>query len=71
MPISVKRVYWWTDWIANVLRALVYLWEAAFSCQHEVSTIRFQHLAPPDMGSWHVNECSKCGKRFEVLWWSK
>jgi hypothetical protein len=65
-PISVHRVYWWSDWVTNVKCALRQLWTAAFGCQHSMQTIHFMHiplavLSDKEFGTWHVNRCSKCG----------
>lgn len=58
-PITVRRVYWWTDWLNGIVAALLELDRAFFGCHHDWATVEFHHIPH---GYWAVNECSKCGK---------
>ena len=68
-PITVRRVYWYTDWLAGIRYALKELWRSFFGCHHDWNTIKFQHH---QHGYWAVNECSKCGRlRYHGTWKGK
>jgi hypothetical protein len=59
-PITVTRVYWYTDWMDGIERALREVWRSIFGCHHKWDTVKFQHI--PE-GYWAVNVCSKCGQQ--------
>ncbi len=70
--ISVHRVYWYTDWVRGVKRALRELWRSLFGCHHKWETIRFQHLthvSTGEWGIWAVNKCHKCGSVHPFASW--
>ncbi len=65
-PISVHRVYWYTDWVHGVKAALKELWRSLFGCHHRWDTRSFRHT---EHGAIAVNVCSKCGKRHPFFSW--
>lgn len=72
-PITVTRVYCYTDWVRGIGNALWELWRSFFGCHHKWETIRFQHLmhkGTRDGGTWVVNKCRKCAKTHVHGTWS-
>lgn len=75
-PLTVKRVYWYSDWFRNVRWAARELWQAAFGCQHDISTVRYVTIGEAHglrEGEWatiHVNLCRKCGRQFPFVRWT-